>query len=185
MILSLVSAVALAQVGKSRDRESPSDTGQARDRDRDRGDQSRDRSGRAATPEQGAEEATEEGMPRAQAVPAPGQEGRSRIVAPRWRLGVYAVNTRTGVRITQVMPGTAAANQGLEPGDRIVSVDGYQVGYVRGRLYPLGDELQRRAGPRGNVLLLVQNVRTQELQNMEVTLDRYPIERAFRDRERR
>jgi hypothetical protein len=97
-----------------------------------------------------------------------------RWIAPRgdWRLGVWAYNTETGVVVTRVAPGSAAERRGLEPGDRIVGVGGYQVGYVGDLLYPLGYELQRQAGGQGEVLLLVQNVRGNELMNLEVQLDR-------------
>lgn len=155
------------------------------DRDRDRSDSNRvddlgegDLSLREA--EQGTrrvrpgqlEEGTPEGMaPEARI--APGQP-QTRIAPPMagWKLGVYAFNTPAGVRITRVQPGSAAARAGLEPGDVIVTVNGYQIGLVGNRLYPLGDELQRRAGPRGEVLLLVQNVRNRELVNMNVRLQR-------------
>jgi hypothetical protein len=54
-------------------------------------------------------------------------------------------------------------------------------------LYPLGYELQRQAGSRGEVLLLVQNVRNSELQNLSVRLDRggsfRPLERDRDTRE--
>jgi S1-C subfamily serine protease len=86
--------------------------------------------------------------------------------------------------VTRVAPDSAAARRGMEPGDRIVSVGGYQVGYVGDLLYPLGYELRRQADGRGEVLLLVQNVRNKELLNLTVPLDRpddrvrpLPIER--------
>jgi S1-C subfamily serine protease len=109
-------------------------------------------------------------MPEMRAVPG----GRVRPWPLTWRLGVYAVNTPTGVRVTRVLPGTPAWSIGLEHGDVIITVNGYQVGYVRGRLYPLGEELQRRAGSRGDVLLMVQDVRTDRLLNLDVTLERFP-----------
>jgi S1-C subfamily serine protease len=103
----------------------------------------------------------------------------ARDLQPRWipprgdgKLGVWAYNTDTGVVITRVAPGSAAARSGLEQGDRIVSVGGYQVGYVGDLLYPLGFELRRHADRRGAVLLLVQNVRNSELVNLPVQLDR-------------
>ena len=54
---------------------------------------------------------------------------------------------------------------------RIVNIGGYQVGFVEDYLYPLGFELQRHADRRGNVTLLVQNVRNDELMSMRVRLD--------------
>ena len=89
-----------------------------------------------------------------------------------WKLGVRAENTDTGVVVTRVVPGSAAARGGLERGDRIVTVSGHQIGFVGRELFPLGHELQRRAGRRGEVLLLVQNVRGNELLNVDVRLDR-------------
>lgn len=88
----------------------------------------------------------------------------------RWWLGVYTYNTSTGVVVTRVVPNSPAARVGLEPRDRIVTVEGYQVGYLHRRLYALGPELQLRADPRGEVLLLVQNWRNRELMNMDVRL---------------
>jgi hypothetical protein len=98
------------------------------------------------------------------------------LVPPRdqgshWRLGVYADNSRTGVRITQVVPGSPAWREGLERGDIIVTVSGFQVGYVDGRLFDLGTELQYRADRSGRVLLLVQNHRDGRLVNLQVQLE--------------
>ena len=97
---------------------------------------------------------------------------RTRVV-PRqnWRLGVYGYNSETGVVITRVVRNTPAFREGLEQGDRIVAVNGYQVGIVGNRMYLLGEELQRRADRRGTVLLLVQNVRNRELLTMTVQLE--------------
>ena len=88
----------------------------------------------------------------------------------RWWLGVYAYNTSTGVAITRVVPNSPAARAGLEPRDRIVTVEGFQVGYLHRRLYPLGPELQLRADPNGQVRLLVQNWHNGELTNMDVRM---------------
>ncbi len=110
-----------------------------------------------------------EGVPPAPEVVPGRPPWRVRPPQRPWQLGVYAVNTSTGVRVTRVIPGTPAAREGLEPGDVILTVDGYQIGFVNGRLYPLGEELARRAGPRGHVTLLVQNVRNRTLLNMEVS----------------
>jgi hypothetical protein len=130
-------------------------------------------------------EGTEEGMPKMQTrrgdsdrrmqpylIPGPDRPG-----GDRWVLGVHAYNTETGVVVTRVVPGSAASRTGLEPGDRIVTVDGFQVGFVGDLLYPLGEELQRRAGRGGQVGLLIQNVRTGGLLNRTVRL-----QQRFRDR---
>jgi hypothetical protein len=167
---------------------------QQRDRDRDRQGQDREQQieepqGRAApaTREPGDEAATEEGMPAPQIAP-PGRSGQPRVspyILPlRWRLGVYAVNTDRGVRITQVAPRSAAARAGLEPRDRIVTVGGYQVGYVNGRLYSLGEELQHRANRSGYVALLVQDHRTGNLTNMGIQLQSAGDYRPYQPRRR-
>lgn len=120
------------------------------------------------------EEGTEEGMPQARMAPSgqPGARFAPPPWRPEWKLGVYAANTDTGVRVTRVLPRTPASQAGLERGDRILTVDGYQVGYIDGRLYPLGEELQRRAGRSGQVTLLLHNWRNGDLLNVEVRLDR-------------
>ncbi|QDT17973.1 PDZ domain-containing protein [Alienimonas californiensis] len=106
-----------------------------------------------------------------------GRDGGGRIepqlVPPDDRdsvFGVYAYNTSEGVTVTGVIPNSPAARTGLERGDRILTVDGFQVGYVRGRLYPLGQEIRRRAGRGGEVTLLVQNVRNRQLLNVDVRI---------------
>lgn len=89
----------------------------------------------------------------------------------RWRLGVYSKDTETGVRIVQVVNGSAAARAGLEAEDIIVSVSGYQVGYVNGQLYDCATEFERWATQDGWVRLLVQNNRNGRLVNMPVQLE--------------
>ena len=118
------------------------------------------------------QEGLEEGTPDVESRPG-FKEALPRWRPPQgnWKLGVWAYNTESGVVVTRVAPDSPAARQGLEPGDRIVSVGGYQVGYVGDLLYPLGYELRRQANGRGEVLLLVQNVRNKELLNLTVPLD--------------
>lgn len=101
-------------------------------------------------------------------------EGRRIRPSPdrgRWTLGITATDTETGVRVTRVIPRSAADRVGLERGDVIITVNGYQVGRVGGRLYDLPSELERRADRRGRVLLLVSNLRNGELVNLDVRLD--------------
>jgi PDZ domain-containing protein len=118
------------------------------------------------------QEGLEEGTPDVESRPG-FREALPRFRAPQgdWKLGVWAYNTDNGVVVTRVAPSSAAAREGLESGDRIVSVGGFQVGYVGDLLYPLGYELRRQADGRGQVLLLVQNVRDKELLNLSVQLD--------------
>lgn len=87
-----------------------------------------------------------------------------------WRLGVGIQNVDTGVVLTEVEPGMPAAQAGLEQGDVIVNVEGFQVGYLDGTLYDLGDEIQRRVDQQGRVDFLVFDVRTRRLQALPVTL---------------
>ena len=92
-------------------------------------------------------------------------------VRQKWRLGIYPENTDTGVLINEVVRGSAAERAGLEVGDRIVSVRGYQVGYVDGTLYDCGQEFERSADERGWVRILVQNNRDGRLLNLPLQLD--------------
>lgn len=107
-------------------------------------------------------------------------EGQPRMqIAPELRprpgrgisLGVEVRRAQVGYIITHVLPNTAAWRAGLEPGDRIVTVDGYQVGNVGTRFYDLDRELQLRAGDDLAAVLLVQNVRNQQLVQVPVRFD--------------
>lgn len=173
--LFLPASAAWAQRDRDRDRDTPQPPRVEQNRDRD-GDRDRDRERTAAPrPEREDERGTEEGMPEL-------NEGAPRLQFdpgrrdPRfrqgWRLGVYAVNTDTGVRITQIVPRTPAERSGLERDDVIVTVNGYQIGHVAGGFYPLGEELQRRANSQGEVTLLVQDRRSGRLLNVPVRLER-------------
>lgn len=102
---------------------------------------------------------------------APWLQVRPDLQAPRWRLGVEVENTATGVAITGVYPNTAAQRQGIEAGDIIVAINGYQVGYVGETLYDIADEFTLRADAFGRVLLLMQNRRDGRLVNLVVGLD--------------
>lgn len=89
-----------------------------------------------------------------------------------WRLGITIAPSDIGVRVREVLQGSPAARVGLEPRDIIVNVNGYQVGEVAGRDYPLDEELQRRAGHNGRVSLLVQDHRSNRLVTVPVQLER-------------
>jgi len=88
--------------------------------------------------------------PATRAMPPPGG---------RYTLGVQVRNTPTGVEVLAVQPGSPAQRGGLQPGDSIVTVGGYQVGFVGDRLFDIGDELARRT-VGDEVTLLVRNGRT-------------------------
>ena len=114
------------------------------------------------------------------------QEGSPAFHPPRphpghWLLGVRVRYLDTGARVTSVSRNTPAARVGLERRDVIVSIDGYQIGYVNRRLYDISTELNARAGRSGRVRLLVQNCRNNQLVNVDVQLARigagFPRER--------
>ncbi len=142
---------------------------QDRDRgDRDRGDRDRD-DGR---------EADMEGRR--------GDDISPRLLPPRpdrpdrdgsWYLGVEVDYTNYGAVVTNVVRNSPARRAGLETRDVIVTVNGYQVGDVNGRMYRLERELELRADRRGNVTLLVQNRRNGQLTPIPVQLE------PFRDRD--
>lgn len=81
-------------------------------------------------------------------------------------LGIMARNTANGVEVVTVNPGSVAQASGLQAGDTIVNVAGYQVGMVGDRLYDVGDEVARRLNTSGQVPLLVRNGRTGGLVTM-------------------
>jgi uncharacterized lipoprotein YbaY len=85
-----------------------------------------------------------------------------------YRLGINVQNTPTGVLVVGVSPGSVGQASGIEAGDTLVTVGGYQVGYVGDRLFDLGDELARRVDATGNVTLLVRDGRTGVLENAGV-----------------
>jgi uncharacterized lipoprotein YbaY len=90
---------------------------------------------------------------------------------PRWKLGVYSKDTDTGVRIIQVVNGSAANRAGLEANDMIISVGGYQVGFVNGQLYDCATEFERSANDQGWVSMLVMDSRSGRLRNLPVQLE--------------
>ena len=79
------------------------------------------------------------------------------------QMGVRVRNLDTGVELTQVFPGSPAERAGLQPGDRIITVGGYQVGYVGDKLYDLSDEVARRANQNGIVRAVSLQQRTGRL----------------------
>ena len=76
------------------------------------------------------------------------------IGARRWILGVRSKATSTGCVITSVVPGSPAARSGLTVGDRILTVNGTQVGWLADRLTSLHHQID--ASPRRVIPLLVQ-----------------------------
>ena len=94
-------------------------------------------------------------------------------------LGISGQDTAAGVLVTRVVRGTPAEAAGLEVGDRVLTVGGYQVGFVQtpegSRVFPLGAELARRLGPTGEAALLVQDGRSGRITTVNVRpVPRYP-----------
>jgi uncharacterized lipoprotein YbaY len=75
------------------------------------------------------------------------------------------------VVVREVVRGSAAERAGLEVNDRILAVHGYQVGYVNGVVFDIGQEIERHADTNGWVRMLVQDNRNGRLMNLPVQLD--------------
>jgi uncharacterized lipoprotein YbaY len=90
---------------------------------------------------------------------------------PRWRLGIYSIDTGTGVQVVRVTSGSPAHAAGLEPDDLIVAVAGYQVGLIENARRELGQAFNDYAGADGHVNLLVQDHRNRNLTNLHVHLE--------------
>jgi C-terminal processing protease CtpA/Prc len=68
---------------------------------------------------------------------------------------------RPGRKARHVYQNTPASDQlGLEPGDYILDVQGYPVGYYQGTYYGLGDLLNMNSDPQGWVNINIWNFRT-------------------------
>jgi uncharacterized lipoprotein YbaY len=89
---------------------------------------------------------------------------------PDWQLGITVDNTVAGVVVRNVQPNSAAARSGIEVGDIILTVGGFQVGYVDNRLFDVGQEIGRRVDAQGKVRMLVQDLRTAKVDLVEVNL---------------
>ena len=93
----------------------------------------------------------------------------------RWVLGVRADATDTGYLVQRVESGSAASRIGLESGDRIVAVDGQQIGFVGNKHVQLSRTLQQMGGENGHVQLLIQNRRNDRLVSISTML-RAPLQ---------
>jgi hypothetical protein len=113
---------------------------------------------------------------------APGSRGSARYYPDddyqpnRWQLGVKVKNLDTGVQLTSVNRHSVAERNGLDAGDVIISVAGYQVGYVDRRLYDLSDEIARNVDRQGRVTLLVLRNRDNRLINNLLDFNLGPAE---------
>jgi uncharacterized lipoprotein YbaY len=88
-----------------------------------------------------------------------------------FKLGVYVQNTELGAMITQVAPGSAGQQAGLEPNDIIVAVGGSRLGAFDNRIVELTDELRRNTDNLGRVTLLVLDSRQRILQSIPVSMN--------------
>lgn len=88
----------------------------------------------------------------------------------QWRLGVAIENLDTGVLVTEIDRNLPADRAGIEVNDIIVNVGGYQVGYVDGQLFDLGDEIRRRVDRTGRVEFLVLDHRQAKLIKVPIAL---------------
>ena len=93
----------------------------------------------------------------------------------RWVLGVRADATDTGYLVQKVESSSAASRIGLESGDRIVAVDGQQIGFVGNKHVLLSRTLQQMGGESGHVQLLIQNRRNDRLVSISTML-RAPLQ---------
>lgn len=83
------------------------------------------------------------------------------------KLGVYPRTVANGAQIMYVVPDSPAYKIGLEPGDVIVSVDGFTVGFIDGLEYPLQSEIRR---VKGTGTFKIRSVRTGEIVTRDIKL---------------
>lgn len=88
-----------------------------------------------------------------------------------WKLGVYVQNSEAGAVITQVAPGSAGQQAGLQPNDIIVAVSGARIGNFDNRIVDLADEIRRSTDAYGRVSLLVFNARLGRLVPLAVSMN--------------
>jgi len=98
-------------------------------------------------------------------------QSNTMLLPKDWRLGVTADPTQTGAVVRQVTPNSPAQRAGLETGDIILAVSGFQVGYVGNRLNDVGEQIRRSADNTGRVQALVFDARTARLDNISFQLD--------------
>ena len=94
------------------------------------------------------------------------------LVANRkdWKLGVYVQSTDVGAVVTQVAPGSAGQQSGIEPNDVIVAVGGNRIGSFDNRIVELADEIRQNTDPTGRVSLLVLDSRQRVLKSLPVVM---------------
>lgn len=87
-----------------------------------------------------------------------------------WRIGVAIENTDSGVVLTDVERNMPADRAGLVRGDSIINIEGFQIGYIDGSLFDLGDELQRRTDATGKVDVLAFDSRNRRVKPLILQL---------------
>ncbi len=103
-----------------------------------------------------------------------GYGGAGPMLAPArkdWKLGVYVENTDVGAVITQIAPGSAGQQAGLQPNDIIMAVGGTRIGSFDNRIVELADEIRRNTDALGRVSLLVFNSRQQRIASLPVSMN--------------
>lgn len=83
------------------------------------------------------------------------------------KLGVYHRTVANGALIVYVVSDSPAYKGGLEPGDVIISVDGFTVGFIDGVEYPLQSETRR---VKGTGAFKIRSVRTGEIVTRDIKL---------------
>jgi hypothetical protein len=89
----------------------------------------------------------------------------------RWRLGVDTNDAPKGLLISDVARNSPAYRFGLEPGDYLLDVMGYPVGFYRNAYYPLGDALSELVRRDGWVNIMIWNKRTNGEEAMWIKLE--------------
>lgn len=90
----------------------------------------------------------------------------------RWRLGLHTDNAPKGLLITDVARNSPAFRFGLEPGDYLLDVMGYPVGFYDGAYYPLAEALNQLVRRDGWVNILIWNKRTNAEEAMWIQAER-------------
>lgn len=86
----------------------------------------------------------------------------------RWILGVRATSTSTGCVVTAVIRGSSAEKAGLAIGDRVITVNGKQVGWIGRQHAPLHTAIDAVAS--GNSRLLIQPAKSGSIRSISVKL---------------
>jgi predicted metalloprotease with PDZ domain len=83
------------------------------------------------------------------------------------KLGVIPKTLYKGALIVSVVPNSPAAKAKIEPGDIILSVDGFQIGFIEGMEFPLQSEIRRI---KGTGTFEVKDHKTGKVSTKEITI---------------